>query len=278
MVNANALEQNTVPERPNSASFKKRMARHFGKAAPTYDAAAHLQRRIATRTMMLLPSEKKPASILDLGSGTGQQAIELAKSYPEALVTGMDISQGMADYARLIRSDATNSHWMVGDIEHLPFRSQSFDIVYSSLAIQWCDLRHVLHEVKRVLKPGGRFVFSSLAKDTLWELQAAWRLVDVGTHTNAFLSFAEQKQYVDVESLKRHAFLCQIEKQHYANIYSLLKELKASGVNTVSSPNKGLMTRKKLHALKEAYEPLRQQKGLPLSYQVVYGHLEKRNE
>ncbi|MDD7804562.1 MAG: malonyl-ACP O-methyltransferase BioC [Endozoicomonas sp. (ex Botrylloides leachii)] len=275
MSDAITLIKSPTTERLPIIRFKKRIAKHFGEASSTYDAKARLQRRIAARTTMLIPPEKRPLTIVDLGSGTGQHTKELARIYPEALVTGIDIAQGMVNYARITHSSEANNRWLVGDIEQLPFRNQSVDVVFSSLAIQWCNLQRILHEVKRVLKKNGCFVFSSLAKGTLQELQTAWRLVDEGCHTNSFLSFAEQKCVLHRSRLKHHSFLSQVEQQFYPDLYSLLKELKALGVNTVSSPVTGLMTRKKLNALEIAYEALRQHKGLPLSYQVVYGHFEQ---
>ena len=254
-------------------TLKKRVAAHFGKAAHTYDVAARLQKRVAARTMMLLPPQKGALSILDLGSGTGYQTKLLSQRYPGAMVVGTDLSEGMVNYARSCEHYESNHCWSVGDIENLPFRRCSFDLVYSSLAIQWCDLRTVAKEVMRILKPGGSFVFSSLASGTMHELDTAWQAVDEGMHTNSFLSFAEQKHRLTTESLKLNAWHAQTETLFYPDVKSLLRELKALGVNTVCSPNKGLMTRKKLEALCDAYESFRREEGLPLSYNVVYGQL-----
>ena len=61
----------------------------------------------------------------------------------------------------------------------------------------------------------------------------------------------------------------------YPDVISLLRELKSLGVNTVLEGQRGLMTRSKLNQLQKAYELHRTDAGLPLTYQVIYGVLQK---
>ncbi len=63
-----------------------------------------------------------------------------------------------------------------------------FDLVFSNLAMQWCDdVGSVLSEFRRVLKPGGLLVFTTFGPDTLKELRASWQSVDDAVHVNAFI-------------------------------------------------------------------------------------------
>ncbi|MDP0589363.1 MAG: malonyl-ACP O-methyltransferase BioC [Candidatus Endonucleobacter bathymodioli] len=254
-------------------SFKKRVASHFSRAATSYDDVARLQKRVAASTMMLLPSSQIPLTILDLGSGTGCQTNVLAKQYPGSLVVGTDLSSGMVQYAKSKYSEVCNSVWSIGDIENIPFQSSSFNLVYSSLAIQWCDLQTVIQQVKRILKPKGTFIFSTLAEGSISELRAAWQLVDEGIHINYFPSFFEQKKLLENGSVQLKALRCQHETLFYSDTLTLLRELKALGVNAIRLPRKGLMSRKKLKALCTAYETFREDAGLPLSYKVIYGKI-----
>ncbi len=259
----------------STSSFKKRVAGSFGKAAETYDAAAVLQKRVAARTRLLLPPSASPCYVLDLGAGTGSETAQLCARYPSAEVVGLDLAQPMMAYAHKNHL-LDKAGWCSGDIEHLPFKSDSFDLIYSSLAIQWCELSKVIKEIKRVLEPGGYFVFSSLAEGTMAELISAWRGVDKGNHTNTFEPFEYQKTCLErPQKLKLVSLICQSEIQYYSNTMRLLRELKALGVNTVHSANRGLMTRRKLNSFTTAYESFREERGLPLTYRVVYGVVRK---
>ena len=91
-------------------------------------------------------------SILDLGCGDGQLTKRIAAT--GATVVGLDSSPQMAAAARLLGIEVT-----VGDAEALPFESASFDAVFSNAALHWVRNHDaMLSGVKRVLKPGGRFV------------------------------------------------------------------------------------------------------------------------
>lgn len=251
---------------------KQRVAANFSRAATTYDSAAVLQKRVAARVMMGLPTDARPGYVLDLGSGTGSQTALLSGHFPHSHVTGLDLAMGMLQFAR---SQCDSASWCSGDIESLPFKSESFDLVFSSLAIQWCSFETVLEEIHRVLQPGGVFVFSSLASGTMVELEEAWQQVDRDVHINGFDSFEQQQRWLLESGFKQQSFRQQTETLYYPELFQMLRELKALGVNTVHDGSSGLMSRGRLVRLQEVYESFRVDAGLPLSYQVLYGILRK---
>ncbi len=251
---------------------KQRVAANFSRAAETYDCAAALQKRVAARAMLGIPAGFQPERVLDLGSGTGSQTVILNNTFSDAHVTGVDLAMGMLKFSR---SRKTEASWCAGDIESLPFKDASFDLVFSSLAIQWCEFETVLAEVKRVLKPDGLFVFSSLVKGTMAELNHAWQQVDSHVHINGFEPFGLQQQTASLSGFQVNSLKLQHETLHYPSVVTLLRELKALGVNTVHSAHQGLMNRTRLQKLEEAYENARTEMGLPLSYQVIYGTFSK---
>lgn len=90
--------------------------------------------------------------ILDLGCGDGQLTQRIAAT--GATVRGVDASPQMAASARSrgITVDESSA-------ELLPYASATFDAVFSNAALHWMrDQDGVLAQVRRVLKPGGRFV------------------------------------------------------------------------------------------------------------------------
>lgn len=104
-----------------------------------------------------------PASILDVGSGTGRWAKEMAALFPAASVTGLDIKEPVAG-EQSASSAATdprpaNYRFVPGNIlEGLPFPDASFDFVHQRLlffAIPSDRWQFVLNELIRVTRPGG---------------------------------------------------------------------------------------------------------------------------
>jgi len=90
--------------------------------------------------------------ILDLGCGDGQLTARLAES--GAMVTGVDASGAMVEAARARGVNAEQ-----GPAEKLPFPAAEFDAVFSNAALHWVRGQdEMMREVRRVLKPGGRFV------------------------------------------------------------------------------------------------------------------------
>jgi ubiquinone/menaquinone biosynthesis C-methylase UbiE len=98
--------------------------------------------------------DAQPARILDLGTGTGAAALWLARRYPEARVSGVDISEPMIRNAKakLPAELSGRVEFQVADAERLPFEDGAFDLVTQISVPVFFD------EVARVLGPGGHVV------------------------------------------------------------------------------------------------------------------------
>lgn len=122
--------------------------------------------------------------ILELGVGTG---LNLSAYGPRARVIGVDVE---LDLIRRARSRGAQA--IVGDGERLPFPDATFDYVTSALV--FCSLpdpAQALHEVARVLRPGGRLIqlehtrTNHALPDTLLDLiTPIWSRVAGGCHPN----------------------------------------------------------------------------------------------
>lgn len=247
---------------------KRDIADSFSRAAASYDSVADLQRQVGDALLALLPPELKPARSLDLGSGTGYFSARLASRFGGQTLA-LDIAPGMLKFARHKRP-MPNLQWVCGDAERLPLATASQSLVFSSLALQWCDdLERALKEVSRVLAPGGVFALATLLPGTLKELEQAWRGVDERVHVNRFLPLEDVERAVSASGLKP----LQVEQRrwamHYRDTPALLHSLKALGAHNVNAGRpRGLAGRSTLAALGQCYERFRVQQGLPATYQV----------
>ncbi len=161
---------------------KRQVRRAFSRAAHDYDASAVLQREVCQRMLEKLDYIKlQPSRVLDVGSGTGWGTRQLGERYPKAEITALDIALGMLQVARGTSSwwnklfSAKRENFLCADVEALPIASNSVEMVWSNLALQWCnDLPATFVELQRVIKVDGLLMFSSFGVDTLQELRTAF--------------------------------------------------------------------------------------------------------
>ncbi|HLY31679.1 MAG TPA: methyltransferase domain-containing protein [Ktedonobacterales bacterium] len=122
----------------------------------------HYMLRYALRGNYAAPIGAHPSSILDVGTGTGRWAREIANLFPQANVIGVDVNQPPTDsMAEEGREDLRppNYTFVPGNLfEGLPFADGSFDFTHMRLLImaiphdQWPK---VVQELIRVTRPGG---------------------------------------------------------------------------------------------------------------------------
>lgn len=120
-------------------------------------------------TLLELAAPDPDDAILDVGCGTGTLALAIAAT-GAADVTGIDASPEMIDMAcRKAAKARSGVTFQVAVIENLPFPNETFDLVTSSLMLHHLPTelkRAGIGEVRRVLKPGGRFVVMDFARES----------------------------------------------------------------------------------------------------------------
>jgi len=258
---------------------KQQMRRAFARAAKDYDAAAVLQREVADRLLERLDYiHFTPATILDVGAGTGYCTTLLQKHYPKARVLALDIAQPMLATARdktsLWSRLRNKTDYLCADAEALPLADNSVDMVFSNLTLQWVNqLEQTLREFRRVLRPGGMLLFSTFGPDTLNELQQAWQAVDNYTHVNAFIDLHDIGDAMLRVQLAEPVMDAERLTLTYPDVFKLMRELKAIGAHNVTEQRaKGLTGKAAFKRVQQEYERFRQDGVLPVSYEVVYGH------
>ena len=127
--------------------------------------------RLAKRVIMDLLDLRDGLSVLDVGSGTGADAIELAEAVgPDGRVVGLDRSADMVAEARRRAADSgLPVQFVVGDAHALDLPDESFDRVRTErMLIHLADPQAAVRELVRVTRPGGLVVASDIDGGTLF--------------------------------------------------------------------------------------------------------------
>ncbi len=137
----------------------------FDRVASEYDGWAQGQRiRVAAR-LVELAQPKKGEHVLDVGTGTGLIAHEVAAKVKPGTVIGVDLSDRMLSIARARKGATANTQYLGMAAEHLVFRASTFDLVTMGDALAYlADPFTALEEAYRVLRSGGRLAVSCLRR------------------------------------------------------------------------------------------------------------------
>lgn len=273
---APARDQSLAPAESGDeyALDRNRVRGSFSTAARTYDAAAVLQSRVRSELLDRLDVLRtKPATVLDLGAGTGHAAIALKRRYPASRVIALDVAIGMLLEAGRRQTLLRRFGRIAADAAALPLRDASVDMVFSNLMLQWCnDPDRVLGECRRILRPGGVLHFATLGPDTLVELRRSWLAADPGhAHVSRFLDMHDLG-----DALVRAGFaepILDVERYTltYDDARSLMRDLKAIGAhNATAGRARGLTGKATLARMLTAYESYRRDGKLPATYEVVF--------
>ena len=253
------------------------VARAFDRASARYEGAAELQARVRAQLLERL-DELKPAldarAVIDVGAGTGAASAALRDRFRKATVVAVDLAPGMlreaARHQRLFR----RFDRVLADAGRLPFTPRSIDVAYSNLMLQWFDdPARVFAELAQALRPGGLLVFSTFGPDTLRELREAWAAADPGgVHVNRFIDVHDLGSALQRTGFAEPVLDVDRIRLHHGQVADLLRGLKAIGAHNVNTGRARALTgRRRYQAMVDAYERLRTPKGLPATWELVYG-------
>ncbi|GBQ91815.1 biotin synthesis protein [Gluconacetobacter johannae DSM 13595] len=157
---------------------RQAIAARFG-GADSYDAVARVQllvaRRLADRIASAYPAAP-PARILEIGCGTGFLSDMLRRMFPDAALTVTDLAPAMVARARRrLAPLGGDTRFLAMDAESPALAGESFDLVCSSLAMQWFgDRAGALGRLAGLLAPGGMLALSTLCAGSFAEWRAAY--------------------------------------------------------------------------------------------------------
>jgi demethylmenaquinone methyltransferase/2-methoxy-6-polyprenyl-1,4-benzoquinol methylase len=159
------MSKKITPYKNSNLSKKEQVTQMFDTISKEYDS---LNRVISfgidikwRKKVVSIVGKQNPDTILDIATGTGDLAINLAKTNASKIV-GFDISPGMLEIGKqkIAQKKLNNKIEMVlGDSEKMPFTDNSFDAITVAFGVRnFENLEQGLTEILRVLKPNGTFV------------------------------------------------------------------------------------------------------------------------
>ena len=170
-------DQNRLIMKPydTELSKKEEVRAMFDNIAPAYDRLNHTLSlsvdRIWRRRVVRIVGRLHPRRVLDMATGTGDLAVMMARSIPEAHIKGVDLSEGMLDVARrkvAARGLEERVTLEAGDAETAVAAAGSVDVVTVAFGVRnFGDLGRGLAELSRALRPGGRIVILEFSTPTM---------------------------------------------------------------------------------------------------------------
>ncbi|MGM0932796.1 MAG: bifunctional demethylmenaquinone methyltransferase/2-methoxy-6-polyprenyl-1,4-benzoquinol methylase UbiE [Bacteroidota bacterium] len=176
------MGKKVTPYHDSKLNKKKQVEQMFDNISGNYD---DLNRVISFGTdvkwrkkVIALVAAQNPKAILDIATGTGDLAIQMAPIKAERII-GLDISEGMLNVGRkkiAAKNLDKRVEMIQGDSEALPFDDNSFDAITVAFGVRNFEtLEKGLAEIYRVLKPGGIFVVLETSVPTKFPFKQGYK-------------------------------------------------------------------------------------------------------
>lgn len=187
----------------------------------------------------------QPKVILDVGCGLGEGSVLLKKCYPDADIIAVDNALPFINYAN--NRHEKGIEWLGAEADCLPLKEYSVDLIFANLLLPWCaDLEKMFQEWRRILKPNGLLMFTSLGPDTCRELNldptCLPHFIDMHNIGDLLVQAGFLDPVLDVDTIKLS----------YSTTDALLKEAQQAGMILGELPANPSV--------------------LSITYELVYGH------
>jgi ubiquinone/menaquinone biosynthesis C-methylase UbiE len=151
------------------SNIKEGISATFDEVATSYDN--NLQFEISASKLLIFINEQNllsTSNILDLSTGTGAIVLKLAKKFPKAFVTALDISQNMLDIAKgkAQRENICNIEFIKEDVETSGFRNKKFNLITCGYGIFFYpNIQKTYLNICNHIKENGQFIFTTFTNE-----------------------------------------------------------------------------------------------------------------
>lgn len=241
-----------------------RIAKNFSAQASNYDEAVFVQPLVAAHLAERL--QGRPARILEIGCGTGGLSAHLAEKFPGAELVLTDISASMLNLCE--ERIGKMAHFHVMDGAHPDAGLGQFDLIASSLAMQWFeDLQGGISNLLALLKPGGVLGFAVLGEKNFKEWQDLLAESGIQSGLHAYPSMENFLWPEGYEGRLEEEFIA----VPHANGQAFLKSLKRIGAGAPRAGYSPLPPSSIKHLLAQSSG------GFTATYHVLYGMLKRKD-
>jgi malonyl-CoA O-methyltransferase len=255
---------------------KLSIKKSFNRASKSYDRSAILHKEVLNRLLQRLDYIRcQPASAIDIGCGTGKGVAGLQDRYPRCKIVGLDLAFSMLQESKKQYGFLRKKRVVNADMERVPFADNSFDMLFSNLALQWVnDLGATFKEFARIGKSGSLLMFATFGPDTLKELRESWSEIDRNPHVHQFIDMHDIGDALMVSGFSQPVVDAEYIRLEYQQFRQLLEDLKNTGaINADKNRNRGLTTPAKFKRLEDLYRQMGYEQGKFIAtYELVYGH------
>ncbi|MCZ8513132.1 malonyl-ACP O-methyltransferase BioC [Paenibacillus filicis] len=246
-------------------------------AAGAYDTHAQVQRHMADWLADSMSSSgflsgAEGLDVLEIGCGTGILTELLLERWPFLRIKAIDLSPAMLEAAeRRLRlraateqANATVIHFLLADVEAWAASapSASYDLIVSSACFQWLSYpQETLRQLCRILRPGGRLLFSTFGPDTFRELHESFDKAYYANgmkpqrHGLSFPAAIDWQAWLSEAGFSNVQGERKLQHHTYPSVRAFLHSIKAVGASTSEAAvDHGLGARHLFTAMFEQYE------------------------
>lgn len=258
----------------------RQVRRAFGRAAAGYDAASPIQREIESRLLESLDhwtmrhADAAPAVVVDVGCGPARAAQALRTRWPKSRVLAIDAALPMLHAAeantrgQFLRQREIGR--IGGDLRMLPLATDSVDLLFCNLALQWIeDLPTAFAEFRRVMRPGGLLLATTFGSQTLIDLREAFEAADAVPHVSPFTAIAPFGDALVAAGFREPVLDRDVFIEYKPAFADILKDLRSMGATNALHARRHSLSGRARFSKAEAAHP-RDGRGFPMRWEAIY--------
>ncbi len=254
----------------------KHLQRYFDQISHEFDSHDFLFRDINQKQISRMKLfQINPQTILDCGCGTGVGTQLLLEQFKKSTVYSLDMARNMLSVVQKKKKWRQNNVSVQAQAHKLPFKTNSFDLVYANLMLNFCeDFSLVFQEWQRILKPNGLLMFTALGPDTLKEFKSALKQIQPQQPSPEFTDMHDIGDLLVKHHLTDPVLDIENLKIEYKNPEKCLADLRLlGGKNLHPDRLKHLMGKNFRQSLIQFFETSKNSAGqFSISLEIIFAH------